>query len=110
MGWCSATEIMDAALEAALELLASMRSEPQVVNQRSVDKVLRPFVRKVARELRDGDWDCIEESNYFDRFGPEMYGDTEEQFYRRQVENFRDYPEEFARWLDGWRGQGRWTP
>lgn len=109
MGWCSATEIMDTALEAALELLVS--AQPQLhPDDHAVDELLRPFVRRVAQELRDGDWDCIEESNYFDRFGPEMYGVLEDEFYRIQVENFRDRPEEFARWLDGWRKQGRWTP
>lgn len=109
MGWCSATEIMDTAIRAALRLVTS--AQPQLRADLLVtDELLRPFVRSVAQELRDGDWDCIEDSNYFERFAPEMYGDTEEQFYWRQVENFRNYPEEFAHWLNGWRDQGRWTP
>ena len=92
MGWCSATDIMDAALKAAEDTVAYVLVNPEdfwygAKNlgerredlQVQADNVLRPFVTRLAKELRDGDWDCIDESDYFQRFPQEMLGhdDTE---------------------------------
>lgn len=104
MGWCSATEIMDTAIEAAedaLEQLGTVLVDATV----DVERELRPFVRKLATTLRDLDWDCVEESDYFDRFGPELLGLTDAQFRAHQAEVFHDEPERFAAWLAEWRQQ-----
>lgn len=87
MGWCSATEIMDMAVKAAEDAVSYTLVNPEKLWQNastlgpmrselqdSVDGVLRPFVAAIAEKLRDGDWDCIEESDYFDRFPREMLG------------------------------------
>jgi hypothetical protein len=89
MGWCSATEIMDAAVEAAEQAAYAMLNkaaqhygfEPEHTKTEAkplIDDTLRPFVAKIAEALRDGDWDCIEESDYFDRFRQEMLGYDDE--------------------------------
>lgn len=89
MGWCSATDIMDTALAAAEAVVVSIlkaRAEDSPgsdipfdpaandMDRRAVDTALRPFVAKLAEELREGGWDCIEESDYFNRFPQEMLG------------------------------------
>lgn len=122
MGWCSATNIMDAAVEAATRMTAhawqvasdnedakfpafaqALRDRPELGDQ--LDDVLRPFVARIAEQLRDGDWDCIEESEYFDRFRQEMLGydhDQMVQWYRDQLnesddhERFAEYAERLA--------------
>lgn len=105
MGWCSATEIMDAALEGAERAVAaawqmasgldgartpalanSIQADPTIREQ--LDEVLRPFVATIAERLRDGDWDCIEEANDFDRFRAEMLGYDDDQmiqWYRKRL-------------------------
>lgn len=100
MGWCSATEIMDTALSAA-EAVAVRATEmaaeveegtrgPDVNPLPELDEVLRPFVITIAEKLRDGDWDCIEESEYYDRFAQEMHGDTDTEYGTRLVEGLSD--------------------
>jgi hypothetical protein len=80
MGWCSATEIMDALIESVDKVAAEMSGpaagEPEIVA--ATDDLIRPVVARVATALRDGDWDCIEESTYFDRFRQEMLGYDDE--------------------------------
>lgn len=86
MGWCSATEIMDTALDAAMLAVrvtidgyAQGNADSTSIEAR-IDEVLRPFVAKLAEHLRDGDWDCIEESQYFHRFPQEMLGKDDRQY------------------------------
>ena len=95
MGWCSATQIMDTAIDAAragieagvfagADAVWEQEGIPQsAVRAKAVedardsadlDAILSPFVDSLATMLRDGDWDCIEESKYFDRFPQEMLG------------------------------------
>lgn len=98
MGWCSATDIMDAAVagaeaavRAVLEEFAPPGSDRAV--QDKVDDVLRPFVRTIARKLRDGDWDCIEEADAFERFPQEMYDHDDREhmtWLREQLEERAD--------------------
>jgi len=95
MGWCSATDIMDAAVKGAeaavrvvLEEFAPPGSDDAV--QAKVDDVLRPFVVTIARKLRDGDWDCIEESDYFERFRQEMLGHDDQEHAAWIRENLGD--------------------
>lgn len=110
MGWCGATDIMDAAVagaeaavRAVLEEFAPPGSDEAV--QAKVDDALRPFVAKVARQLRDGDWDCIEESDYFERFRQEMLGHDDQEhaaWLREELGDAVRYSEndEVARWAD----------
>lgn len=102
MGWCSATEIMDTALDAALALVKDIQA-PGVPVTRAVTKEqrerLRPFVAEIAEKLREGDWDCVEESDYFNDFPQEMLGldDHRYQEWRREQ-------------LAGWDGTARRWP
>ncbi len=96
MGWCSATEIMDAATQAADALMLSLRThnEPLTEEEReAADDVLRPFVATIAGALRDGDWDCIEEAGAFGRFPQEMLGYDDQRmadWYREQIGDQED--------------------
>lgn len=85
MGWCSATEIMDTAIKGAEEAVRAVVEtigDPAGVMsfQSTVDEALSPFVRRIATTLRDSDWDCIEESEYFERFPQEMLGKDDKQY------------------------------
>lgn len=88
MGWCSATEIMDTALDAAEQYLTKayelMGVDPERVTLDDVrpglDAVLAPFVTTLAEMLRNNDWDCVDESRYFDRFPQEMLGLNDSEF------------------------------
>jgi len=105
MGWCSATEIMDAAVEAADRAVTAawqlasgnegartpvfanaLQADPSL--RAKLDDVMRPFVAAIAEKLRDGDWDCVEESHHFDRFRQEMLGHNDDdmaEWYREQL-------------------------
>lgn len=107
MGWCSATEIMDAAVEAADRAVAAawqlasgnenartpafanaLQADPDLRGK--LDEVMRPLVAAIAAKLRDGDWDCIEEADAFDRFRQEMLGYDDlrmERWYRERVQD-----------------------
>jgi hypothetical protein len=107
MGWCSATEIMDAAVEAADRAVAAawqtasgsdgartpafanaLQADPSL--REKLDEVVRPFVAAIASKLRDGDWDCIEEADAFDRFRQEMLGYDDlqmERWYRERIQD-----------------------
>lgn len=93
MGWCSATAIMDTALKAAeaavghvLDLGAGARRDVE----RATNEALRPFVALLASELRDGDWDCIQESDYFRQFPQEMLGYDDARYGDWLAENIRE--------------------
>lgn len=126
MGWCSATEIMDAAVEAADRAVATAwqlasgsedARTPALANalnadptlREKLDEVLRPFVATIAAKLRDGDWDCIEEADAFDRFRQEMLGKGDTQmirWYRDQLKEqddpalVREYSQALAQLLE----------
>jgi hypothetical protein len=99
MGWCSGTEIMDTALGAAyavvkevIEAYAQGNADAESIKARA-DDVLRPFVSTLAEQLRDSDWDCIEESEYYDQFAQEMHGETDTEYGTRLVEGLSDAPQ-----------------
>jgi hypothetical protein len=124
MGWCGATEIMDAAVEAAdravREAVAQVYQQAAVFEREApegtpatvlvnVDDVMRPFVRAIADKLRDGDWDCIEEADAFGRFRQEMLGYDDNEmadWYRAQLEEqgdpdvLREYAECLAKLME----------
>lgn len=117
MGWCSATEIMDAAVEAADRAVAAawqlasgnenartpalanaLQADPDLRGK--LDEVMRPLVAAIAAKLRAGGWDCIEESDAFDRFRQEMLGYDHQQmteWYRAQLYEADD-PETITKW------------
>ena len=108
MGWCGGTDIMDAAVEGAeaavravLEEFAPPGSDEAV--REKVDEVLRPFVRRIARKLHEGDWDCVDEADAFDRFPQEMYDHDDRQheaWIRDRLADATRYdePEQVLRW------------
>jgi len=106
MGWCSATEIIDTAIEAAESVLSTAMpgwedSPHRDITRNRMDRQLRPFVRKIADKLRSDDWDCQQDSDYYDRFGPEMEGMDDDEFRAHQAQQME--PEDFAAWLETWR-------
>lgn len=118
MGWCSATQIMDAALagaEAAISAVLGVEVHQRNADgsicvstnvgnpipeemQEKVDAALRPFVATIADMLRDGDWDCITESQYYDRFAQEMHGEDDREYANRLVEGLADAHETDRPW------------
>lgn len=97
MGWCSATEIMDTALKAAIEAVdsafragAGAGNIPNAVLDSMTTETLRPFARAVAKVLHDGDWDCVEESTYFDRFPQELLDMDNDEYEGWLVEQLGD--------------------
>ena len=103
MGWCSATDIMDVAVSAAEEaVVAAVRAivgpeaTPLTSARTEVDAALRPYVARIAEQLRDGGWDCIEEAADFDRFRQEMLGFDHTrmvEWYREKIK-YADDPDE----------------
>lgn len=98
MGWCSATQIMDTALSAAEKAvteafrLLGAHPDPASLEEigKKLDDVLRPFVAELARKLRAEDWDCEQDSVYFDRFPQEMLGYDDHEFARWLGEQLQD--------------------
>lgn len=105
MGWCSATEIMDTALQAAEAVATTLLRDSaengpgseipfdpaeNKMDRRALDDVLRPFVATIAEHLRNRDWDCIEDSDYFDRFPHEMLGLDDHEWEWWLVEKIKD--------------------
>jgi hypothetical protein len=68
----------------------AMTEDPEL--RARMDDVLRPFVATIATKLREGDWDCIDESNYFDRFPMEMQGWTKDEYAEHLTEHIRENP------------------
>lgn len=116
MGWCSATEIMDTALDAATAAVAAMwqiatdQEDARTpawandVNERpelraKLDDALRSFVATLAERLRAEDWDCVDESRYFERFPQEMLGHSDSEHRAWLVEIVKDSEGE-QRWVD----------
>lgn len=97
MGWCGATRIMDAALAAADELLTQAYDALGVDSARvtlddirpDMDAVLSPFVASLAEELRNADWDCIQESKHFHRFPQEMLGMDRRDYETHLIEQLQ---------------------
>ena len=82
MGWCSATEIFDIAID-MLEKVVREFSGPAAGEQSitdAVDDLIRNDVRKLAEKLRDSDWDCTDESEYYDRFAQEIEGWSDAEY------------------------------
>lgn len=109
MGWCSATDIVDSAIEmtdAVYEIPPGLNGENEGWLRNRVDQIMRPHVRAIADKLRNEDWDCESESQHYERFGPELTGLTDAAF-RAKMANDMD-SEEFAHWLANvWIPQGR---
>lgn len=97
MGWCSGTDHMDVAMEAAeslfdriLERARQLGNDAPESDWYDRDELLRPFVAAVAEKLRDAGWDCIEESDYFDRFEQEMLGNDDREHARWLAEQYNE--------------------
>lgn len=98
MGWCSATDIMDTALDGAEAAVKAALAAHSDLNADSlgeayraqVDDALRPFVTTLAERLRNDDWDCVDESRYFDRFAQEMLGHSDSEHHAWLVEMVKD--------------------
>jgi hypothetical protein len=107
---------MDTALDAATAAVAAMwqiatdQEDARTpawandVNERpelraKLDDALRSFVATLAERLRAEDWDCVNESRYFDRFAQEMLGHTDSEHRAWLVEMVKDNDAE-QKWLD----------
>jgi hypothetical protein len=107
VGWCSATEIIDTALgaveagiAAAYEALGVDEERVTLADVRGeLDDALRPFVQILAEKLRDNDWDCVDESEYFERFPQEMLGHSDSEHRAWLAEMVKDTDGE-QKWVD----------
>lgn len=109
MGWCSATEIMDRAYVAAWKAVQEigayeLSQKTEAEAEAAARQVLSPFVAALADVLRDGDWDCIEESNYFDQYPQEMLGHSDDEHLTWLVEQVKDAADyqsgDLGKWTD----------
>jgi hypothetical protein len=108
MGWCGGTEIMDAAVQALDEVLKGAYDALGVDSERvtlddiqdHLDDLARPFVRRIAKMLHQGDWDCVNEAEAFDRFPQEMYDHDDQEHAAWLRDRIRDSDEvhEFEKW------------
>lgn len=92
MGWCSATEIMDWAIQMADDAVAAVlgaTTEDGEVKSR-IDDAIRPLVAALATKLHDEDWDCEQDSDHFDRFPQEMLGYDDHEYARWLGEQLQD--------------------
>lgn len=90
MGWCSATEIMDTALTAAYALAIQVgewavdvdenRRDPDSDPGPEMQALMAPFVAKLSEYLHDQDWDCAQDSEFFDQYPQEMLGYNDKQY------------------------------
>lgn len=119
MGWCNATELVDAVIGALDAAYDAGYVEYAAINGHAVairrggterERELRSLVRLIATRFRDDDWDCVEESDFYDRFGPELRGETDVEHVVRQYQTFEDEPLRFVEWLDRFRAAGREVP
>jgi len=85
----TALRAAEAAVKDVIEGYAQGNADSASVQAR-MDEVLRPFVATLAEQLRDSDWDCIEESEFYDRFAQEMQGDNDEEYEERLIEGLRE--------------------
>ena len=99
MGWCSATEIMDKVISSTVDAIRWERKAGEFVVslEEALDRI-RPVVAAVAETLRDGDWDCIEESEYFDNFPQEMLGLDDDRFDQWKTEQLGYWDGSRADW------------
>jgi hypothetical protein len=92
VGWCSGTQVFDAAME-IIEKVVKEFSGPAAGEQSItdyVDDLIRDDVRKFAQFLRDQDWDCTSESEYYERFAQEIEGWTDDEYYDYLKESLRE--------------------
>ena len=94
MGWCSATEILDSTVREVERQYKFLRELEVLVWKGSMDVLLRPLVASLAEQLREGDWDCEQESEYFDRFPQEILGHTDEEHLKWLREQVAEWAED----------------
>jgi hypothetical protein len=63
MGWCSGTYIFDAAIEAAYRLIDDVKSSS--LSESDARIAIVKFAKVMRDELEDGDWDCQNESDFY---------------------------------------------
>lgn len=81
MGWCSATEIMDWAIQMTDQAVqVALGDEPDKETEERVDKAISYLVGALARKLHDEDWDCEQDSDFFWRFPQEMLGCDDREY------------------------------
>lgn len=91
MGWCSATEIIDWAIQMTDEAVSVIAGEEvDDETQERIDNQIRPFVAALATKLHNEDWDCEQDSDYFDRFQQEMLGYDDREYARWLGEQLAD--------------------
>lgn len=88
MGWCSATEIIDIAIGAALAVAEKVVD----LSEQDTDDLISPFVISIATKLRGSDWDCEQDSYYFQRFPQELTGWDDREYAKWLGENINDDP------------------
>jgi hypothetical protein len=66
MGWCSATYIFDTAIEAAYKLQHETMKNSYGTTVDFPNTELIEFAKTIRDELEDGDWDCQNESEYWE--------------------------------------------
>lgn len=89
MGWCSATEYFDVVVKAAKEALEEINE--QYSDQIPRHELLVHIVEPLARELENGDWDCQQESDYWDELKWDVFPELAKRYEEDLEEERRLY-------------------
>lgn len=92
MGWCSATNIFDTVIEAAYKL------QPD-------DKAMIAFAKTLRDVLENGDWDCQQESDFYDQFKWDLWPRYAQQwidYCKEYKEDYEDREGVLHLWIDAW--------
>ena len=87
MGWCSATYIFDATMHAVNDVLDDIMEQysDHLPKHEMFLRVARPLVKK----LEDGDWDCQQESDFYDKYKWDLWPDVEQNL----INDLKEYAE-----------------
>jgi hypothetical protein len=89
MGWCSATQIFDEVLEAAYRL--QVTTEEITLNGGSTRSAIVDFAKVLRDVLEDGDWDCQQESDFYEDLKWDLWAERAQDHIDECIEYKDDY-------------------
>lgn len=94
MGWCSATDIFDATIKAAIAVLNEIHD--QYADHFNRHEMLLKIARQLKDKLEAGDWDCQQESDYYQDLKWDLWPELEQDY----INDLKEYPWEGAEYED----------
>lgn len=91
MGWCRATDIFDPVVKNVKAVLHEIHTNYS--DHFDEHAMLVKIVEPLARELEDGDWDCQEESDYWEELKWDVFPELAKRIEEDREEERRLYGE-----------------